>query len=267
MRAAPRLFGIPASDARIVAIIRRGPSEWTHVGSWDLNTDTYTPGGWLRGVIYPQKCDLSPDGRWFVYSALKPGAKWDAGEVYEAVSRLPWLHALAAWGSGTTYTRGMHFAEAGDDPGLPSVGDAGPAVARFGLAWSRSVQFAVERRGGWEESVDTPPREAGGPWDEKRAVTMTKSHGARSLTVSGRYAAFRTGDPEDGPAVYTLADDVAERTLDAQWAEWDSSGDVVIATPGGRLQRLGVSGNVKDVADLSAMSPDPQPPPAWARDW
>ena len=56
---------------------------------------------------------------------MKVGSDWPAGDIYEAVSRLPWLTALAAWNSGTTYTRGMHFAgrpEQGNS-GAPDVGD------------------------------------------------------------------------------------------------------------------------------------------------
>jgi hypothetical protein len=33
------------------------------VGRWDLARDRYQPGA-LRGRVYPQRCDLSPDGRW-----------------------------------------------------------------------------------------------------------------------------------------------------------------------------------------------------------
>ena len=64
---APRIFGIPATEAPVVALIRRGPSDWCHVGRWDVETMDFQPGSWLRGTIYPQRCDLSPDGRWLCY--------------------------------------------------------------------------------------------------------------------------------------------------------------------------------------------------------
>ncbi|HVD29548.1 MAG TPA: hypothetical protein VNC79_13760, partial [Mycobacteriales bacterium] len=63
MRPPPRLFGIPARDAPVVAVLRRGPSAWAQVGRWDVgSTPSYQPGSWLRGTLYPQRCDLSPDG-------------------------------------------------------------------------------------------------------------------------------------------------------------------------------------------------------------
>ena len=83
---APRIYGTVATEAPVAAVIRRGPSDWCHVGRWDLASGAYEPGAWFRGVIYPQKCDLSPDGRWWVDAASKFGSDWPAGDIYEAIS-------------------------------------------------------------------------------------------------------------------------------------------------------------------------------------
>lgn len=32
---APRIYGIPATDAPVVVVFRRGPSNWSSVGRWD----------------------------------------------------------------------------------------------------------------------------------------------------------------------------------------------------------------------------------------
>ena len=50
--------------------------------------------------------------------AMKHAADWDLGATYIAISRLPWLTALAAWGIGSTWTRGMHCVE---DPSVRDV--------------------------------------------------------------------------------------------------------------------------------------------------
>ena len=161
-----------------MAIIRRGPSGWCQVGRWEPELGTFQPGAWLHGTIYPQRCDLSPDGRWLVYFTLKAGARWDVGATYLAVSRLPWLTALAAWGTCGTWTRGLHFVEERRtwEAGDPEVGDVRPLRRRFGLAGTRAATFAVERRRGWLESADTPARTTDDAWDERRAdrVTMEK---------------------------------------------------------------------------------------------
>ena len=65
-----RIFGV--GDRRG----RRGgaatsPSGWGHVGRWDIAARRYEPGSWLHGTLYPERCDLSPDGRYLCYFALK----------------------------------------------------------------------------------------------------------------------------------------------------------------------------------------------------
>lgn len=269
----PRIFGIPAAAAPLVAVIRRGPSGWSHVGVWRTDEGVYEPGAWLRGTLYPQKCDVSPNGRWLAYSAMKQPADWPAGEIYEAVSRLPWLTALAAWNSGTTYTRGIHFTRnpADTDVGAPDVGDSAPCLERYGLCWTGAEQFSVEHRRGWHESGATLPRAAGGPWDEKRNVEMVKKQpgGAITLHVAGAYAGFRSGDPSVEPPVYwlTSGDDIGP--LEAvQWADWNSSGRLLVATADGRLQTRSLGhGTLAEVADLGKLVPQPTPPPDWATEW
>ena len=270
---APRIYGIVASEAPVAADIRRGPSDWCHVGRWDLASGAYEPGAWFRGVIYPQECDLSPDGRWFVYSAMKVGSDWPAGEIYEAISRLPWLTALAAWNSGTTYTRGLHFVNDPKDSnaGAPDIGELDPCLRRYGLRWTLPQQFAVERRHGWVESADSPPRREGDWWDERRRVVVEKRQpgGGGLLRLEGRYAAFRAGEPGDGAPLYRLDQgDEIEILEDVQWAEWDQRGRLLTATSDGRL-RICSSGDGSrvTVADLADLEPDPRPPPDWAVEW
>jgi hypothetical protein len=79
MRPPPRLFGILARDAPVVAVLRRGPSSWAHIGRWDVAAATYLGGSWLRGTLYPQRCDVSPDGRFLAAMALVPRAEWAPG--------------------------------------------------------------------------------------------------------------------------------------------------------------------------------------------
>lgn len=277
MRPAPRLFGIPARDAPVVAVLRRGPSSWCHVGRWDVGPEpSYAGGTWLRGTLYPQRCDLSPDGRYLCYFALSASADWAPGSTYIALSRLPWLTALAAWGTAGTWTRGFEIVE---DPsswplGDPESGDATPFRERYGIDWVRPASFAVERRRGWTETADSPPADAqGDPWDERRAdrVTMSKPGpgGRPELQVAGAYAAFRTFDSRFyGTPDYWLVGEDGTRTAmpGTQWADWTADGRLLVATSDGRLQvRTGT--DVEWEQDLAAMEPDPQPPPAEATRW
>lgn len=108
----PRLFVILARDAPVAVVIRRGPSSWTHLTLWHTRTDVFTPGAWLRGRIYEEKCDLSPDGELLVFAAYQGGRlRTSYTDSFTAVSRPPWLHALALWPMGTTYGGGGRFVD------------------------------------------------------------------------------------------------------------------------------------------------------------
>ena len=64
-----RLKVIMARSAPYAVIFRRGPSNCVCTIGWDLSSDTFTLGQWLRGHIYPYRADLSPDGKHMIYFA------------------------------------------------------------------------------------------------------------------------------------------------------------------------------------------------------
>jgi len=274
----PRLFGIPASAADIVGVIRRGPTAWCAVGCWDVAAVTYEQGAWLHGTLYPQRCDVSPDGRWLVYFALQPSATWELGWTYVAIARLPWLHALAAWPTDGTWSRGCHFV--GDTSarleGEPGHGSLPYELLGAGLVVTAAASYAVERRRGWSEAAGSPPRASSDVWDERRAdiLRMTKpqpgSSGSVRLEVSGGYAAFRAGGLATR-AAYAVVDGGREVALaGVQWADWAGDGRLLVATKAGRLETRGsASWTEADavVADLRGTEPAPVEAPPSARSW
>jgi hypothetical protein len=104
-----RVHPILARDAKTAVIIRRGPSKSVCTILWDRRNDTFKLGQWLRGRIYERRCDLSPDGKHFIYLAMN--GKW-SGPVkgsWTAISRAPYLKALALWPSGDCWNGGGLF--------------------------------------------------------------------------------------------------------------------------------------------------------------
>ncbi len=99
-----------ARDAPVGIVLRRGPSAWARVSRWHTDTDTLEHGAWFRGRLYEEKCDVSPDGALLVVAAFQ-GRRLgtEATDSWTAVSRAPWLHALALWPMGTTYGGGGRF--------------------------------------------------------------------------------------------------------------------------------------------------------------
>jgi hypothetical protein len=280
----PRIFCIPATQSSTVAVIRRGPTDWCHVGRWDPAAGTWQAGSWIRGTIYPQRCDLSPDGRWLSAFILKAGARWDAGATYISVSRLPWLTSLVAWGTDGTWTRGIAIVPKGSGrfaPGPPDQGDPAPLLAKFDLELRPPVTYAIERARGWMETGDSPAADPNDVWEIRRAprITLEKRRPADSATrllVRGRYFAYREGEPRsDGtqsePAEYWIERDSAGdvRLLPGvQWADWASDGRLLVATTSGALEvRDEPAAPPSWHVDLARLQPDPQPPPPEASAW
>lgn len=271
--AAPRIYCIPATRAPVVAVFRRGPSHWAHVGRWDLAARRYEPGAWLGGRIFPRRSDLSPDGQYLCYFAHRPSAMWEHGEAYIAISKLPWLAALHAFGTCGTWTRGYYFTEDGSVDELQREKLPIP----YGLRMIPVVQFSNERRRGWIEAEDSPVRDPRDVWDVGRNARMRKlqPHGPRVLCVESIGVAggeFGVEQSVDGLNVrYSLESDSSLELLDdLQWADWSQEGRLLVATRSGRLQTRTLTHDGFEIlfeADLSVLEPNPTPAPDWAQSW
>lgn len=196
------LFVIPARDEPVAIILRRGPSHWYHTILWDTRHDTFTHGAWFKGRIYEDKCDLSPDGRLFVYFVHKRSGEGTVSEhAWTAVSRPPWLYALVLWPQNTTYGGGGKFTEPRTLCGVSSNGT------------HPDFPFPTGRL----QIADDPPR----------------------LT-------------QQSPVV-----------PEADWCGFDQRGDVIYSKGHVLFRRKKRTDVI--VADFTALEPDPQPAPDWAK--
>jgi len=256
-----------------VAVFRRGPTNWAHVGRWEPAAGHYEPGAWLGGRIFPRRSDLSPDGRYLCYFAHKPGVTWEHGEAYVAISKLPWLTALHAFSTCGTWTRGYCFTEGGKSD--HSQGAALPIP--YGLRSIPAGQFANERRRGWTEAPDSPARHPTDAWDQHRNACMRKPQpqGTRVLCVESLGWAggeFGLEQAVDGLRVRYSLESNGDLELfdDLQWADWSREGNLLVATRAGQLQVRRVNGGRSDIiseVDLSCLEPNPAPAPSWAQQW
>ena len=104
------MFVIFAKEANEAVVFARGPSAWFHVIRWDTSQDKFEPGAWIRGCIYPERCDLSPDGQlllYFVHQGRRSKTSYTC--AWTGISRSPWLNALGLWPWGGTWGGGGHF--------------------------------------------------------------------------------------------------------------------------------------------------------------
>lgn len=106
----PRLHVLLARDSPAAVVLRRGPSEAVASIGWDRTTDRFALGQWLRGRIYERRCDLSPDGEHLLYFARGRSATMSS---WTAVSRAPYLHAIALFHNHGGYRGGGLFLDVG----------------------------------------------------------------------------------------------------------------------------------------------------------
>jgi hypothetical protein len=107
-----RIHVLLARKGSMALVIRRGPSRQVCTIGWDRKTDTFTLGQWLKGRIYERRCDLSSDGKHFIYFAMN--GKWhsEAKGSWTAISKTPYLKAIALWAKGDGWNGGGLFKNA-----------------------------------------------------------------------------------------------------------------------------------------------------------
>ena len=107
----PRIDILFAAESPQALILRRGPSDWVHVLTWDTSTDVVTRGAWFHGRIDASRCSLSPDGQLLIYFAVchRKTSRWPLGFAWTAISKPPWLTALVRWTQSDTWAGGGSF--------------------------------------------------------------------------------------------------------------------------------------------------------------
>lgn len=248
-----------AKQAPVGVILRRGPTRWWHVTLWDTKRDRFESGQWFHGRIFPDRSDVSPDGKLWIYFAGKWTGRAAAGgykSTWTAVSRPPYLTALALWPIGDTWGGAGAFID--DRTVLVSHyvlqhhPDHPPGPLRA-ILWTKNSPQAVT-------SFDTG-------WQGGREVR--KSSGELILGrewPKGHYYPSRT------PTPYTLysRDGEPVALFDAHWSDWDQQGRLV-GTVGGRV----VAGELtrdkrlvwRQLADFHEEKPARLEAPEWAQSW
>ena len=107
-----RLHGLLAAASPLAVILRRGPASAVCSMLWDRRDDTFQTGQWLRARIYERRCDLSPDGRHLIYFARGGRRHAETKGTWTAISRAPWLKAVALYGKGDCWQGGGLFTSA-----------------------------------------------------------------------------------------------------------------------------------------------------------
>jgi hypothetical protein len=302
-----RLSVILAREAPVGVIFRRGPSDWTQIIKWNTDADSFEPGAWFKGRIYPERCDLSPDGSLLIYFALNYAVgrgDEDFPSSYTAISKVPWLTALAVWPNGGTYYGGGLFETnttvwpnpACEFEALPSYAPQGLEVSYDHRFWDHEwhLLFRLERDG-WKVIEPYPPGSVpvyrllnNGELDPSSAYVMEATNPNCPLlthfqtvhqkdTLDGTYSLVMTSTydylEQGNRRTFEIRDNQHQEMLllkDVHWADLDQRGRLVYAKEGklfAAVSRRGVEIEASELVDFNSSRPEKTKSPDWARHW
>ena len=89
-----RLYVLIPIESHNAIIICRHSSKKTGVFGWDMLINKVTVSQWLKSRIHEYFSDITPDGKYFIYSSI------DKGYSYTAISKAPWIKAISFWWDG-----------------------------------------------------------------------------------------------------------------------------------------------------------------------
>jgi hypothetical protein len=258
-----RLYGILARESPRAVLFRRGPSKQVLVLTWDTETDKIEEGQWLKGRIYEHRCDLSPDGEFLIYFA---GNQKPPHGTWTAISRPPYLTALALWPKGDTWGGGGLFITR-DHVQLNHWSNQFALAEGFSLPKRMKVdQFQA---GGGEDDPIWSARLSRDGW-----ILISQKFIWEKADPTSRYVLRMTlrGMMERGGPWYVMdyavvdAETGEERRFDrTDWADWSHQGDLLF-TKNGAIYRakcgdygLGEPVLVMDLADRKFVNREAPP--------
>lgn len=287
MKPSTRIYAVLARKAPIAVVFRRGPSRQVLTIAWNTNTHEFRMGQWFKGRIYEHRCDLSPSGEKLIYFAAKhrtPLFTWTA------VSRPPFLTALAMWPKGDSWGGGGLFknertislnhlkGQFGLAEGfeLPRAITVEPCGKYSGQGEDAPILSQRLSRDGWslrQTAEGWKKRPNSRMWYEpSKKETWTKSNGAWTLEMSNIGIHER-----DGPwyvMQHRILDSQGAVALDlgrSDWADWSLSGELLFARRG-CLYRLmtrggGELGVPEELIDLRELRFEAVPSPPETMVW
>jgi hypothetical protein len=242
-----------ASDRAV--IFRRGPSKRVLLIRWHRMDDSFYFGQWFKGRIYEHRCDLSPDGERLLYFAASykpPHFSWTA------ISRPPFLTALALWPKGDCWGGGGAFVtkhrvrlnhrdgemKLAGSSRLPKAMVVEPFGKHSGWGEDSPIHEALLSRDGWqltnegkavEHKFSAPLWYSFSPpqvWSKPNPVVPRLILHSSLLGIGMR----------EGPwHVLSHGVTLGARTVvdigKSDWADWDRNGDLLFGLNGRLLRR------------------------------
>jgi hypothetical protein len=288
----PRIYALLARNAPVGVIFRRGPSKQVLLIKWNLEKDTFEIGQWFKGRIYEHRCDLSPDGNLLLYFAAnqkKPYVSWTA------ISRPPYLTALALWPKGDCWGGGGQF-QTGEKLLLNHFAWQMELAQDFSVPKWLSVAPLGSYSGGGEDEPVWPYRLQLDGWRLIAFPEKSKNNHGATVRVEfdppitwikpnpvwpDRYSLeLRIAGLGERNGPWTLMEhaflaegEEVQNIGRSDWADWASNGDLLFAQSGSlyhlraRRGKLGAIEESEEIADFTGLKFENKAPSQEALEW
>jgi hypothetical protein len=183
-----RLHLFHAREAARTLVLRQGPTTTYRMILWDRDSGQFHDGQWLKHKIYIERCDLSPDGKHFLYFTLD--GQWGAPTKgsYTVVCKPPYFTAIRLFPQGDTWGGGGYFVD----------------EKRFCINAGGRPTDIIGRGDGLEQvfaTVPTPSNPHG--LSDAKGKALHLSAATRDWLAAGRPAPSTAEEYEtDGPCLY-----------------------------------------------------------------
>ena len=285
--AGTRLYAILARKAPIGVVFRRGPSKQVLAIHWDTEKHEFRLGQWFKGRIYEHRCDLSPSGEKLIYFAANYRSPF---RTWTAISRPPFLTALALWPKGDAWGGGGLFEnerticlnhraaemQLAPDWKWPKSLSVGPLGSYSGRGEDDPIWSTRLLRDGWvlKQPGKIKENKLGSRlWIQFIEDTVwRKSHGEWAIEMRQQGLKER-----EGPW-YVMEHQLTDASGNvvcsmgrSDWADWSQSGEVLFARSG-RLYRIALGskhapGEPEELIDLRDLKFEPVESPQDAKLW
>lgn len=284
-----RAYPILARHSPKAVILRRGPSDWVQLILWHVEQDEFEFGQWFKGRIYERRCDISLDGSLFIYFAQKKSKRMMADKDYTyawtAISKPPYLTALALWPKGDCWHGGGIFLE-NHKVWLnhhPRVAIPHPDHLPKGLVIEANPQAKGEdmpvftkrlEKEGWAQiqRIENYHRVGFSHWEAEQPSIWTKNLEGNSLVLRMIISGSNFKQHGDKYIVkYDVLDPdnrVVTSLAGSTWADWDHFGRLVFIWKG--MLMTVEPGSIyppRVIQDLNPQIPKQVRAPEWASEW
>jgi hypothetical protein len=242
---------------------------------------------WFKGRIYEHRCDLSPSGEKLIYFAANYRSPF---RTWTAISRPPFLTALALWPKGDAWGGGGLFEnerticlnhraaemQLAPDWKWPKSLSVGPLGSYSGRGEDDPIRSTRLLRDGWvlKQPGKIKENELGSRlWIQFIEDTVwRKSHGEWAIEMRQQGLKER-----EGPW-YVMEHQLTDASGNvvcsmgrSDWADWSQSGEVLFARSG-RLYRIALGskhapGEPEELIDLRDLKFEPVESPQDAKLW